>query len=347
VRERRPNTLWYLTRAEVAQALEHIDVVSVAAEVLRKHASGETVVPDEGYLGWQTPAGHDARSLNMPGLVQGTTPVVGAKIINASLGNTVRGIPRADGLTVLFDPYTAQPTVLMDAALISATRTAAVSTVAIETAAVHPVRRMAVLGCGVQARAHLDVLLPRLPELATIRLYDAVDTTAHTLARDYRQRAAQSGTAVSVAESAADAVRGADVVITVTTVTEGYIRPDWLGPGTTVVHVSLDDLLPEAVPAASRVIVDDWDLVRTDPHRLLGRMYRQQLLYGPDEPAPGPLAKQVDATLGQVLLDESFTADPAGVTVVNPFGMSIQDIVLADRIADIAHDLGLGTSLAR
>lgn len=34
-----------------------------------------------------------------------------------------------------------------------------------------------------------------------------------------------------------------------------------------------------------------------------------------------------------------------GLTVVNPFGMAIQDVALAGRIADAARTAGLGSAL--
>ncbi|MFD5723790.1 ornithine cyclodeaminase [Streptomyces sp. NPDC127036] len=344
----RSRELTYLTRAEVAQTLSEIDAVAVAADTLRAHALGNTIVPDEGYLGWNTPNGYSARSLNMPGLVaDGTTPVVGTKIINASLGNTRRGTPRADGLTLLFDAETAHPYALMDGTLISATRTAAVTAVAVEQFTTRPVRRVGLIGCGAQASTHFSILLPRLPDLREIRLYDQHPASVQAFLERHHKAAAAANVRLVVAKTAEEAVREADVVVPVTTVTEGYIRMEWLHPGAVVVHVSLDDLLPEVVLGAALVVVDDWELVRTDPRRLLGRMYREGLLCGPDEEPSGQHVKRVDGTIGHFLRQGTRQRDAQGVTVVNPFGMSVQDIALAHRVVSVASTLGLGTQLPR
>ncbi|MFI9250544.1 ornithine cyclodeaminase [Streptomyces sp. NPDC053069] len=333
----------------MALALNEIDPVAVAADTLRAHARGQTVVPDEGYLGWVTSDGHSARSLNMPGLVEGSPRAVGTKIINASLGNAGRGIPRADGLTLLFDPETAHPYAMMDAALISATRTAAVSAAAIETFTVRPVRHLALVGCGVQADTHLRLLLPRLADLTGVRVQDRDPAAAAAFAERHREAADRYGVRITVEADPRAAVQGADVVIPVTTVTDGYIRYDWLSQGAVVVHVSLDDLLPEVVLRASRVVVDDWNLVRADSRRLLGRMYRDGLLHGPGEPPAGPGSRAVDGELGSYLLDATGPGIPPadGVTVVNPFGMSVQDVALAHRVVAVARKLGLGMRLPR
>ncbi|WP_330299056.1 ornithine cyclodeaminase family protein [Streptomyces sp. NBC_00503] len=342
-------TLFYLTRAEVAQALEQIDVVSVAADTLRAHGRGDTTVPDEAYMGWTTRDGHSARNLNMPGFIDGPERAIGTKIINASLGNTARGIPRADGVTLLFDPETAHPYAMMDAALISATRTAAVSVAAIEALAPRPVEVLGLIGCGTQSDTHLRLLLSRHAALRTVQVYDRDPSYAAAFAERHGAVAAAHGVKITVMVDAEHAVRGADVVIPLTTVTEGYIRHAWLRPDAVVVHVSLDDLLPEVVLQASRLVVDDWNLVRSDPRRLLGRMYREGSLYWHGDTPPGPDAKAVDGELGSYLNGEfpSGGLPGEGVTVVNPFGMSVQDVALAHRVVATARELGSGTHLAR
>ncbi|MGW4509761.1 ornithine cyclodeaminase family protein [Streptomyces sp. NPDC004436] len=346
---RSSDTLFYLTRAEVARALEKIDVVSVAADTLRAHGRGDTTVPDEAYMGWTTPDGHSARSLNMPGSVSGPDRAIGTKIINASLGNTARGIPRADGVTLLFDAETAHPYAMMDAALISATRTAAVSVAAIEAFAPRPVEVLGLIGCGTQADTHLRLLLSRHASLRTVQVHDRDPACAAAFAERHRDLAAANGARITVMAEAEHAVRGADVVIPLTTVTEGYIRHAWLHPGAVVVHVSLDDLLPEVVLRASRLVVDDWNLVRSDPRRLLGRMYRQGRIHWHAEAPPGPEAKSVDGELGSYLNGDMPTdgVDGSGITVVNPFGMSVQDVALAHRVVATAREMGSGTCLVR
>jgi N-[(2S)-2-amino-2-carboxyethyl]-L-glutamate dehydrogenase len=150
-----------------------------------------------------------------------------------------------------------------------------------------------------------------------------------------------------VADSAEAAVRGAGVILAVTTTTTGYIHLDWLEPGSLLLNVSLDDPLPEVVFGVDRIVVDDWHLVSQDKHRLLGRMCRAGRLRGPlDESPPRADVRRVDAELGWILIGrEPARLSPAERILVNPFGLSIEDIALAAEVRQVACRRGLGRVL--
>lgn len=326
-------SLCYVDAAEVDAALAAIDPVARIRELLILHAKGETVLPDEAYLPWTGPDGSFCRSLNMPGMIG--TGIVGTKIINASLGNPDRGLPRAAGLVVLSDPLTARPRTILDGTAISALRTAAVSVCAIEELAAST-GSLALIGCGPLAAAHLSLMVQRFPALAEIRLYDRVPARARALASTVDRT-------VMVAGSAEEAVRGADVVIPVTTTTQGYLPLAWLAPGAVVVNVSLDDVLPDVVHGAGLVVVDDWGLVAADDRRLIGRMLRHGEVYGPHDENPGGSARRIDAELGEILAGtHPGRTAPADVVLVNPFGMAIADLALAAAVEQRVRQGGGG-----
>ncbi|MFI6726945.1 ornithine cyclodeaminase family protein [Streptomyces sp. R-74717] len=343
----------YLTRADVIEAARDVDIVAAVAEALMLHSAGQSVLPEEAYLGWTTPQGDSARLLAMPGaLVQaGRPPVIGMKTINASIGNPGRGIPRSQGFTLLLDPETARPLALMEAAYISAMRTAAVTALAVRHLAVEEPRQLALLGCGALAQAHVALLLRTVPTLRRISLYDVAPDRAKSVARYIASLPGTTDVETVLADGPRQAVRDAELVVPVTTVTRGYIEPDWLRPGALVCHVSLDDLTEAAVLSAGTVIVDDWSLVRDDPRRLLGRMHRAGTLLGPDGTlregvTARPGARRVDGTLGDVLAGRHpGRRDRDEIVISNPFGMSILDVAVADRIHARAEAAGLGVRL--
>ena len=90
--------------------------------------------------------------------------LVGMKWIAAFPANRSHGLPAINGLIVLNDAQTGLPTWIMDAARITAVRTATVSGVAIRLFAPPTVRRVALLGGGVQAHSHAELLRDLLPE---------------------------------------------------------------------------------------------------------------------------------------------------------------------------------------
>jgi len=366
--------LYYVPRAEVIAACAGADLVGLVATALRDHATGGTLLPDEAYLGWQAPDGAAARSLAMPGgLVTPDGLALGIKVINGCLSNPARGLARAQGLILVFDQQTGWPRALLEAAHISAMRTAAVTALTVRHLGRPGLTRLAVVGCGALARAHLQLLPAELPELRHIAVYDKDPRRSHELAADLRAmypgsglRAEHAGSGLramypgsgpgaqhtgggpEVSESGdpRECVRGAELVVTTTTTTTGYIGHDWLSPGALVAHVSLDDVLPDVVQRADLLVVDDWNLVSQDTRRLLGVLYRKGQLrspaggYHPDS-TPEPAARAVDTTLGDILAgNHPGRAGPDDIVLSNPFGMSILDIAMAHAILPAAIENG-------
>ena len=340
--------LLYLSRRDVEAACAAFDVVEVVRTALLAYQRRDAVLPDEAYLSWSTPAGGSARSLNMPGWLHLESDVAGTKIINANIDNPrLRAMPRAGGLVLLFDAETAAPTALCDAALISSLRTAAVTALGLEV--LHPGVRsvLAIVGCGAQAAAHLDLLARRGVQFDEVRLHDAQPENARRLgaAIDAGETTAPGARARAVS-SAEAAVRGADVVVTTTTTTSGYIPMAWLGPGTFVSHVSLDDLLPEVLVGCDKLYVDSIALVAADHRRVLGRLMRDGVVAPTAESAP-PAQRAIDGELGGVLLGETPAPGDDDLVVLNPFGMSLEDIAVASTVVEVARDAGIGVRLPR
>ena len=341
-REPAPDGILYLARRDVLSVLATIDPVPVVRRALELHGGGDTLLPAEAYLGWSTAAGNGARSLSMPGGLDGGDAGLGVKVINSSLSNLGRGLPRASGLTLLFERETARIRCVLEAAEISALRTACVSLVSAEAFAASSARRLALVGAGVLARAHLKLLAERLSSLEEVRLFDVEPDRAAALAAE---AFGLFGGRIRVAGSAREAIEAADLVVTVTTTTSGYVEPEWLAEGAVLVHVSLDDALPEVVLRSDRVFVDDWDLVRADGRRLLGRMWHEGLLVEPDGTGSG---KRVDGEIGEVLVGgKPGRLREADVVFVNPFGMAIEDVALAQAVYEQAARIGIGEVLER
>jgi ornithine cyclodeaminase/alanine dehydrogenase-like protein (mu-crystallin family) len=325
------DTILYLSRGDVTAALDHIDVFGAAASALTAHGRGETTLPAEAYLGWEH-EGETLRSLCMPASIDS---VPGVKIINANPANPARGLPRASGLTLLFEADTGRPLCVMEGARISCLRTAAVTAIATKLLAAAPVERLALIGAGALARCHLRLLVPRLPRLREIRVYDHDRERATTLA------AARS---LIVCDSAEQAIGAAQLIVTVTTTTSPYIRYEWLQPGALIVNVSLDDLMPDVFLRADKLFVDDWNLIAADEHRLLGRMLRDGTIARPSHQG----AREIDGELGQLLASgHRGRSRPDEIIVVNPFGLAIEDLAIAKHVYQYARASGLGAHLNR
>ncbi|HVF14656.1 MAG TPA: hypothetical protein VM942_08655 [Acidimicrobiales bacterium] len=333
------NGLLYLSGAEVELACQEVDPVACVAQAMAAHAAGEVELPDEAVLRWEPRGGGMARTLNMPGLIAGDVPIIGTKIINASVQNPASGLPRASGVTLLFNPVTARPEAILQAARISALRTAAVSTLAALHLQPRVPQVLGVIGAGPIARAHILLMMEHL-SVERVLVCDRVDGRARALVQEIRD-AGDTAPVEDVADPEV-VVRSADIVVTATTTTTAYIAYHWFEPGALVVNVSLDDVDEETYLRADRLYVDDWDLVVADTHRLMGKLARAGKIAAPGRNGGRP----VDGTLGQLVTGTCpGRGDDRQIVLVNPFGMAIGDLAIASRVYEVALLRNYGTFL--
>ncbi|HET7015260.1 MAG TPA: ornithine cyclodeaminase [Streptosporangiaceae bacterium] len=322
------NQIRYLARADVLRASSALDPVGIIRDALLLHGQGRTTLPAEAALTWRAADGASARSLALPGAIWDDEPALGIKVINGSLANPSRGLPRAQGLTILFDPLTAHPVAIMEAAHLSALRTAAYTALSVQVLGNGDPAAVSVLGCGALGEMHVTMLAERYPQ-AAFTLYDTVPERSAGLAALHRERGIQC----VAAKDARTAVQDADVVVTTTVTTTSYLEYDWLRPGSLIAHVSLDDVTPEVVRRVDVIIVDDWELISGDRNRLLGRMYWSGEVAGPDGQLKDPgttSVRKVSACLADVLAGRHPGRESQHQIVLsNPFGMGILDVALA------------------
>jgi len=149
--------------------------------------------------------------------------VMGAKLVTVYPDNGKRGLPTHLGTIHLMRADTGEPLAGMDARLITEMRTAAVSAIATRLLSKPESRVLAILGSGVQARAHLHAL-------GMVRRFEEVRVWSRT-SEHAQAFAAETG---ARAMSAEEAVAGADVVVTVTNSGEPVLRGAWLKEGVLV-----------------------------------------------------------------------------------------------------------------
>ena len=158
------------------------------------------------------------------GLMPALTPDgLGLKAVTFYPSNADRGIPTHMATIFLVDPQTGMPLAIMDGRLITEMRTAAVSAAATKLLASPDATVLAVLGSGVQARSHVEAL--RL-----VRSFEEIRVWGRTLENAQRFANDIGGTAMSAEE----AVRGADVIVTVTNSKTPVLQGSWLKAGSHV-----------------------------------------------------------------------------------------------------------------
>ncbi|MFM1988859.1 MAG: hypothetical protein RJA99_1816 [Pseudomonadota bacterium] len=156
-----------------------------------------------------------------------TADALATKLITLIPGNPARGLPTLLATVVLMDPSTGRTLATMDATWLTELRTAAVSAVAVDAIVPAGPQVVAMLGSGALARSHALAL-------RAVRRVTEIRVWSRDPANVARCAAEIGGVACASAE---EAVRGADVVCTVTNASEPVLRGAWLKPGAFVAAV--------------------------------------------------------------------------------------------------------------
>jgi ornithine cyclodeaminase len=188
-------------------------------------------------------------------------PYYAVKIASGFYDNAALGLPSSSGMVLVFDSRTGAPAAfLLDNGFITDLRTAAAGALAAKYLARKQVNIVAVIGAGVQARFQIK-LLPLVRTFREVRVWGRSREKAAACVEELRRAGISGQPAFAVADSVEDAVRKADVVITVTASREPLVRAEWLAPGTTVIAVGSDgpekqELDVGVLARAGRIIAD-------------------------------------------------------------------------------------------
>lgn len=175
----------------------------------------------------------------------------GMKWVSGYPGNQARGLPYISGLLILNDAGTGIPLAVMDATWITAMRTGAATAVAARYLARPDASAIAIVACGVQVLTNLRTLHHVLPELRHVYAYDIRPEAAEQFSRDCQ---ADYGLACRARQSAEEAVRQAEVIVTAGPIYQHprpVIVPNWLRKGVFVCTLDFDSYVtPEVFHAA-------------------------------------------------------------------------------------------------
>ena len=232
-----------LNESEIARVLSYERLIPAMEQALAAFSAGEVQQPVRSMI--TVEAGQRYLGI-MPAVMQGG---MGAKLVCFYPKNAAAGLPTHMATIMLFDAETARPLACLDGRLITEMRTAAVSAAVTRHLAPADTRVLALLGSGVQAHAHLTAL-GHVCRFEEVRVWSRNPEHAQRFAARHGARAMD-------AESA---VRGADVVVTVTSSRAPVLQGAWLKPGAHVnaVGACLPDWreLDDAAMRGSTLVVD-------------------------------------------------------------------------------------------
>ncbi len=282
-------------------------IVDAGLEALAIHRERGVVAPRKVYLQDREDAHTADRIIALPAYITQGQRIAGLKWIGSKPTNHERGLPRAHAVVILNDPDTHAPFAIMDGTMLSAYRTLAISLISMRRLTSRPPNTVAILGMGNLGRLHTSALPRIFPSIESIRCYSRAP---------FDEDLSPKARAV---DSPTDAVKGADVVITVTAANDPYLRLEYFEPDVLIINLSLMDLDKTVFAPPTAVIVDD--LEQCLSAKKVFKTAVEQGIVSPDS------VRELSA-----VIDEQGVDRPHGRVLVNPLGMSVQDLVLARRV---------------
>ncbi|MFK8029863.1 MAG: ornithine cyclodeaminase [Gammaproteobacteria bacterium] len=255
----------------------------------------------------------------------------GFKYVNGHPANTAKGVSTVMAFGALADVETGYPVLLSELTLTTAFRTAAASAIAAEALARKDSTVLGIIGCGAQSEFQ-SIAFHTLLGIEEIRIFDIDDAAMKKVARNLSRF---PDLTVIQAETAAAAVKGADIVTTCTAdkTWATILTPDMVELGMHINGVGGDcpgkTELHEDVLRAGKIFVEFEPQTRVE-----GDI--QQL------PSTHPVND-----LWRVIAGEMVGRDDASqITIFDSVGFALEDFSALTYVHKMAHELNEGEDIA-
>jgi ornithine cyclodeaminase/alanine dehydrogenase-like protein (mu-crystallin family) len=313
----------HISEAEVRAVLTMPLAVEAVEEISRKQATGEVVVhprrrfelPSGGFFHYMAAADF---SLGFVAMKQYTY---------------VRGKLRF--LVPLYEMAAGDLVAMIEADYMGQLRTGAASGVATKYLARKDARVAAIIGTGGQARTQLEAVAA-VRKLDSARAYGRDAAKREKFCEEMSERL---GIPVQPCASAAEAVRGADIVCTATTTSQPVVSGTDLAPGAHINaiganHAHKRELDDEAVASADIIVVDSVEQSRQEAGDLI-------IAFHGDEICWTGVKKLSEIVAGKA----SGRTSDTEVTLFKSNGIASWDLAVAMKVYAMAREKGLGREL--
>ena len=313
----------HISEAEVREVLTMPQALEAVEEISRKQSTGEVVV-------------HPRRRFELPGggffhymaAADYSTGYVAMKQYTY-----VRGKLRF--LVPLYEMATGDLLAQIEADYMGQLRTGAASGVATKYLARKDSRVAAIIGTGGQAKTQLEAVAAAR-KLESARAYGRDAAKREKFCAEMSGRI---GIPVDPCSSAAEAVRGADIVSTATTASQPVVRGADLSPGTHINaiganHAHKRELDDEAVASADVIVVDSVEQSRQEAGDLI-------IAFHGDEICWTGVKKLSEIVAGKA---NGRTSDTE-VTLFKSNGIASWDLAVAVKVYALVREKGLGREL--
>jgi ornithine cyclodeaminase len=238
----------------IRAAVSHPEAIESAEVAFLALARNDVVSPSP--MGVEFPEVHGEVHVK-GGHVRGSS-IFAFKVATGFYGNVELGVPTGSGLVLVFSAETGFPlAVLGDNGYLTDLRTAAAGALAAKHLTHARPLVVAMVGAGVQGRLQMD-LIRRVRKLKEVRVWSRQASSRRRYVSDMSR---VLGVPVYDFALVAEAVAGADLVVTATPTREPLVLPGMLKPGATVIAVGSDgpgkqEIHTDVLMAADKLVVD-------------------------------------------------------------------------------------------
>ena len=314
----------YLSNDDVRNLLSYEDCVTVIDDLFRHEAEGDA-------------ENHPTTSLSLPAGFH-RTKVGGAYGFGAYGLKSYGRVPGPVGvryLVLLYNTEDGSLDAIMDAKDLGEIRTSAVSAVGVNHMAREDATNVAIIGTGREARGQIAAM-KSVRSIKQIKCWSRTSEKRIEFAKDIERR---DHIDVIPCETAEAAVKGADIIITVSAANDPVLFGEWLVPGQHICAIGATSLFRreldlEAVKRADLIAVENLDQSMAECGELIYAAHNRGLKWK-------TVRELHEVVSGRVNGRPSKDA----ITIVDTIGVGAEDVAVGAYVLKKAREQGLGVEL--
>ncbi len=320
-----------LKQSEIKQLIEMKEVIESVETAYSVHASRKVQMPAKKYLFFKKYNG-DLRI--MPCFIKNMDQA-GVKCVNVHPNNPLEhNLPTVMGVIELFDPQTGFPISVMDGTWITNMRTGAAAGVGTKYLARHDSTKLGIIGAGKQAFTQL-MALKEVMNIDSAKVFCRTCASRENFAKMAIEKFDLN---VKAVETAKEAVKDVDVIVTVTPANKPILKTEWISEGTHINAMGADapgkQELESGLLKKSRIFIDCWEQARHSGE--INVPVAEGIVTRDD----------IEAKIGDVITGKNpGRLSDEDITIFDSTGLAVQDIVTAWKVYEKALERDIGSNI--
>lgn len=320
-----------LTDEEVKALISMKEVMEKVEVAFKEKGLKRVQMPAKIYI-FYTKYNGDLRA--MPSYLE-ELDISAVKVVNVHVDNKEKyGLPTIMAMLVLVDPKNGFPLAIMGGKTITDIRTGAAGGIAAKHLARKDSKILALVGAGAQAQTQLAGLFEVYKDFEEVRVWSRSKETRQKFLAEAKQTYGNLVKFVS-ANEVMDAVKGADIVVTITPSRQPLVMNNMVSHGMHFNCIGADapgkEELDPTILKRAKIVVDDWE----------------QASHGGEINVPlsqGIIGREnIWGEIGEIVAGlKRGREDPEEITLFTSTGLAVQDALTAKIAYDKALSKGVG-----